>query len=77
MRYDIGVDKLMWGSDYPHYEGTWHHTREKLHAAFGGVPEAEVRLMVGENALRCYSYAFDREKLAPISERVGPKVGEF
>ena len=26
----IGVDKLMWGSDYPHIEGTWPHTEAKL-----------------------------------------------
>src|SRR2546421_5570777 len=27
---DIGLDKVMWGSDYPHNEGTYPKTRESL-----------------------------------------------
>ena len=27
-RQEIGVDRLLWGSDYPHYEGTYPNTRE-------------------------------------------------
>ena len=75
MRHAIGVDKLMWGSDYPHIEGTWPFTREKLQGAFEGVPEDETRLMVGENAVRCYN--FDRQALASAAERVGPRPGDL
>src|SRR5262249_47870743 len=53
-RHEVGIDKIMWGSDYPHPEGTWPHTKERLRQAFAGVPAREVRLMVGENALQCY-----------------------
>ena len=65
----------MWGSDYPHFEGTWPHTQGKLHTAFAGVPEAEARPLLGENAVRVY--CFDRDRLAPIVERVGPRVGDL
>src|SRR5262249_11433110 len=34
LRDAIGVDSIMWGSDFPHAEGTWPHTREKLREAF-------------------------------------------
>jgi len=31
-RYVIGTDVVMWGTDYPHPEGTWPHTAAKLRA---------------------------------------------
>ena len=33
-RYTIGTDVVMWGTDYPHPEGTWPHTAAKLKADF-------------------------------------------
>ncbi len=33
----MGYDKVMWGSDYPHLEGTYGHTQETLHGLFDGV----------------------------------------
>ena len=43
----VGVDRIMWGSDFPHLEGCWPFSREHLRLAFADVPEDEVRLMVG------------------------------
>ena len=65
----------MWGSDYPHREGTWPFTQKRLDEMFTGIPEAEVRMMVGENAADLYG--FDRASLDAIAERIGPKVGEL
>lgn len=31
-----GVEALLWGSDYPHLEGTWPHTKETLEEVFAG-----------------------------------------
>jgi hypothetical protein len=50
MRHQIGVENIMWGSDYPHPEGTWPHTREQMRETFGGLPEGELRAMLGGNA---------------------------
>ncbi|MEX1008660.1 MAG: amidohydrolase family protein [Acidimicrobiia bacterium] len=69
-RYDIGVDKLMWGSDYPHIEGTWPHTETKLKEGFGDVPRVEVESMVGANAIEVYG--FDRSALTDVASRIGP-----
>jgi predicted TIM-barrel fold metal-dependent hydrolase len=69
-RYEIGVDKLMWGSDYPHIEGTWPHTAEKLEQAFGNVPRAEVEQILGATAAEVYG--FDLEVLAPRAAEIGP-----
>jgi predicted TIM-barrel fold metal-dependent hydrolase len=71
-RTRIGVDKVMWGSDYPHLEGTWPNTMDSLRATFGDVPAAEIRPMLGETAAEVFG--FDTELLAPIAEKVGPSL---
>lgn len=40
--YAMGYRNVMWGSDYPHAEGTYGHTQKTLHELFDDV-EAEVR----------------------------------
>jgi predicted TIM-barrel fold metal-dependent hydrolase len=75
VRHKIGVATMMWGSDYPHPEGTWPHTKEKLHATFEGVPEAEMRAILGETAAGVYG--FDPVALAPDVERVCPLPGDI
>ncbi|MER3452252.1 MAG: amidohydrolase [Acidimicrobiia bacterium] len=75
LRYDIGVDRIMWGADYPHSEGSWPYTREALRAAFATCPPHEVRMMVETNAATFYG--FDLDLLRPIGERIGPTVEEI
>ena len=36
----FGYDKICWGSDYPHLEGTYGHTQKTLHELFDDQPEA-------------------------------------
>ena len=73
-RHVIGLDKFMWGSDYPHDEGTWPYTRENLRARFHDVPEAEMRQLLAGNAARMYD--FDLNALAPLAAQIGPRVDE-
>jgi predicted TIM-barrel fold metal-dependent hydrolase len=68
----IGVDHIMWGSDYPHLEGTAPFSKEAIRLTFAGVPEDEVAAMLGGNAARVYG--FDLDALAPLAARVGPGV---
>jgi predicted TIM-barrel fold metal-dependent hydrolase len=65
----VGVDRILWGSDYPHHEGTFPYTREALRLTFADVDPGETRLILGENAARLYR--FDLSALAPVAERVG------
>ncbi len=74
MRDEIGVGNIMWGSDYPHIEGSWPHTKASLRHAYAGLPEAEVRRMLGSTAAEVYH--FDAGKLATVAERIGPRVDE-
>ena len=71
-RYDIGVDKLMWGSDYPHMEGTWPNTENKLRETFHDVEEGEIRNMLGENAIDVFG--FDRALMEKTAARIGPDI---
>jgi predicted TIM-barrel fold metal-dependent hydrolase len=74
LRDRIGVDKIMWGSDYPHVEGTYPYTTEALRLAFAGVAPSQVQAMLSGNAARLYD--FDLDALAPIAAQVGPLVSE-
>ena len=73
-RHDVGVERICWGTDYPHYEGTYPHTRLALRHSFHDKPQEEVRAMLGGNAAKLYG--FDLEKLAPIVDRIGPRPSE-
>jgi len=53
----IGVENIMWSSDYPHTVSTWPHSREVVERDFKGVPEDEKRLIVRENVARLYGLA--------------------
>jgi hypothetical protein len=68
----IGVDKIMWGADFPHEEGTYPHTREALAHTYAGIDPDEVARMVGANA--ALVYGFDLTRLQEVADRIGPEV---
>jgi hypothetical protein len=65
----------MWGSDYPHDEGTYPYTREHLRALFHDVDPAELRQLLAGNAAALYG--FDLDALAPAAAQHGPTVAEI
>jgi predicted TIM-barrel fold metal-dependent hydrolase len=75
LRHEVGVDRIMWGSDYPHAEGSYPYSREALRAAFALAPESEIRRMCAETAATVYG--FDLALLDPIAAHVGPTVAEI
>lgn len=74
-RHKIGLDRLMWGSDYPHLEGTWPNTMDALRKTFGNYPEDETRALLGTNAAEVYG--FDLDLLGPIAEKIGPELADI
>jgi predicted TIM-barrel fold metal-dependent hydrolase len=50
----IGMHSLMWGSDYPHFDGTWPHSKEVLAEHFGDVPPADQLRIARRNAVELY-----------------------
>lgn len=69
-RHEVGLDRLMWGRDYPHFEGTLGHTDTALRNTFAGLPTADVRRILGLNAVDCFG--LDREALTAVAAEVGP-----
>lgn len=74
VRHQVGVDRIMWGSDYPHKEASSPYSREAIALAFAGVPKNEAEQMLSINAAKLYG--FDLAYLRPIADRIGPKVDE-
>ena len=75
MRHEIGIDKLMWGADYPHLEGAAPVHRETLRYIFGGLPEDDLRRILGANAVDLWG--FDGDLLQSVADRVGPTVADL
>lgn len=75
-RHQIGLDAMLLGMDYPHHEGTFAAggTTEYLRATLGaaGVPPAEAKRLLGENALE--RWGFDGARLRELADRVGPEL---
>ncbi|CAL9401964.1 amidohydrolase family protein [Streptomyces sp. enrichment culture] len=74
-RYEIGVDNILWGSDFPHPEGTWPNTRGWLRDTFHDIPVTETRRMLGESAAEIFG--FDTAALAPLARRIGPTPADL
>jgi predicted TIM-barrel fold metal-dependent hydrolase len=73
-RHEIGVERILWGSDYPHHEGTYPHSRKAMRHALHDKPEPEVRAILGGNAAQLYG--FDLEKLQVWADSHGPSPAE-
>jgi predicted TIM-barrel fold metal-dependent hydrolase len=50
-RHQIGVDKCMWGSDFPHIESDWPNSMRIIDEMFDGVPDDERHAMVAGNCI--------------------------
>jgi predicted TIM-barrel fold metal-dependent hydrolase len=68
-RHEIGIDRFMWGSDYPHDEGTHPHTKNHLRHRFADIDHEECVKMLSGNAARLYG--FDLDALAPLANQYG------
>jgi hypothetical protein len=75
MRHAVGVDKIMWGSDYPHKESSYPFSTEALRLSFAGIDPVEVQQMLGGNAARLFG--FDLGALSDVAGRVGPTHEEI
>jgi predicted TIM-barrel fold metal-dependent hydrolase len=50
----LNVDHLMWGSDYPHTEGTFPNSLDRVTQDFAGIPADVTRKLLVENAASLY-----------------------
>jgi len=72
------TDRIIWGSDYPHFEGTFQHdatgpngepmTWASLRFTYAGLPRDSVESMLGTNALNAYDLDYDA--LKQVADRI-------
>jgi predicted TIM-barrel fold metal-dependent hydrolase len=53
-RHAIGVDNMMWSSDYPHHGCDWPETRKTVDEMMRDVPLEERRKLCALNAAKLY-----------------------
>lgn len=53
-RYHIGIDNIMWSTNFPLATSTWPNSRDFIARCFAGVPEEERRQMLWGNAAKLY-----------------------
>lgn len=63
-RHNIGIDNIMWESDYPHIASTYPESWKYVERSVGTVPEYERRKLLYENAVRVY-----RLELSAVSDQ--------
>jgi predicted TIM-barrel fold metal-dependent hydrolase len=51
-----GSDCLLWGSDYPHNEGTYPHTRQVVQRLSALVDDDDARMIFGDTAARLFDF---------------------
>src|SRR5215471_1596496 len=71
----VGLDRVMWGSDYPHEEGTYPFSREHLRQVAGQLEPEQLQQFLAGNAAKVYD--FDLDALRPAAEQFGPTVAEI
>jgi predicted TIM-barrel fold metal-dependent hydrolase len=53
-RHDLGVDRIMWSTDFPHPATSWPNSQTIVEKNFEGIPEDERSLVVAGNAASLY-----------------------
>lgn len=54
MRHQIGVENILWSTDFPHPATTWPHSVAIVERQFADVPPGERELITSGNARRIY-----------------------
>ncbi len=56
LRHHIGVDRMLWSSDYPHVSSDWPQSWRTIQATFSGVPADEKHAILAGNTQRLYRF---------------------
>ena len=54
LRHQIGMDNVMWSTDFPHPACNWPNAVDKIDALFAGVPEEEIEQITWGNGARMH-----------------------
>jgi len=51
LRHDVGIDRVMWSTDFPHIESDWPNSMHVIAETFSGVPDDEKYRLVAGNCI--------------------------
>lgn len=71
-RGELGIDRVMWGTDYPHESCSTPQSKEALRWTFADIPNDECEKMLGRNAAELFNFDYD----ALVRLEVGPLVSD-
>lgn len=55
-RHTLGIENILFESDYPHGDGTWPNTQSVMEAILGDLPVEEIRMITHLNAAKLYRH---------------------
>lgn len=55
-RHRIGVDRMLWSSDYPHITSDWPYSWKTINYQFHDVPDEERHAILAGNSLRLFKF---------------------
>jgi predicted TIM-barrel fold metal-dependent hydrolase len=58
-RYGVGVDNMMWSTDYPHHGNDWPYSRKVINDTMADVPSDERAKILAGNAVRIFGLDAD------------------
>jgi len=65
------IANVMWGEDFPHFEGMWPHTRARMRDLVHGLSEPRARALLGADLAR--AYGVDLAALQNLVDGIGPR----
>lgn len=54
LRDEVGVDNMMWSTDYPHHGNDWPRSRKTINETMAGIPAADKAKILSGNAARIF-----------------------
>jgi len=54
LRHEVGVDRMMWSTDFPHVVTRWPNSLKMMESQMKGVPEEERHKMAAANAVKFF-----------------------
>jgi predicted TIM-barrel fold metal-dependent hydrolase len=54
-RHSVGVENMMWSTDYPHHGNDWPYSRKVIEESMGHLPADEKAAIIGGNAARIFN----------------------
>ena len=66
LRHEIGLNRIMVETDYPHSDSSWPDTQELLAVQLHGVPDDEANLITWRNAAELYRHPVETVGVAGL-----------